>query len=116
MDFSFTAGQEELRQATVEFAQNELNSDLAAREKEGYFSREDWEKCADFGILGLNVPVEYGGQDYDVITTIAILEALGYGCHDNGLPFGLNSQIWSIQAAVQEFGSEQQKDKYLRDM
>ena len=116
MDFSFTPGQEELRQATIEFAQNELNSDLAAREKEGYFSREDWEKCADFGILGLNVPVEYGGQDHDVVTTIAILEALGYGCHDNGLPFGLNSQIWSIQAAVQEFGSEHQKDKYLRDM
>jgi alkylation response protein AidB-like acyl-CoA dehydrogenase len=116
MDFSFTPEQEELRQATIEFAQSELNSDLAAREKQGYFSRDDWEKCADFGILGLNVPVEFGGQHHDVVTTIAILEALGYGCHDNGLPFGLNSQIWSIQAAVNEFGSDEQKDKYLRAM
>ncbi len=116
MDFSFTPEQEELRQATIEFAQKELNSDLAAREKQGHFSRDDWQKCADFGILGLNVPVEYGGQHYDAVTTIAILEALGYGCRDNGLPFGLNSQIWSVQAAVKAFGSDEQKEQYLRAM
>jgi alkylation response protein AidB-like acyl-CoA dehydrogenase len=116
MDFSFTPEQEELRQATIRFAQSELNSDLAAREKRGHFSREDWAKCADFGILGLNVPVEFGGQNHDVVTTVAILEALGYGCHDNGLPFSLNSQIWSTQAAVREFGSDEQKAKYLRAM
>ena len=104
------------RQATIEFVQRELDSDLAACEKQAYFLREDWAKCAEFGILGLNVPTEYGGQNYDVVTTIAILEALGYGCHDNGLPFSLNSQIWSTQAALRKFGSDEQKDKYLRTM
>ena len=116
MDFSFTNEQEELRQATIEFARNELNSDIAEREKQGHFSRDDWDKCADFGILGLNVPVAYGGQDHDCVTTIAIMEALGYGCHDNGLPFSLNSQIWSTQAALKAFGSDEQKDTYLRAM
>ncbi len=116
MDFSFTPEQEELRQATIEFAQSELNTDVVNREKQGFFSREDWAKCADFGILGLNVPVEYGGQDYDVMTTVAILEALGYGCRDNGLHFSLNSQIWSTQTALRSFGSEKQKDRYLRAM
>ena len=66
--------------------------------------------------MGLNVPIAYGGQDHDFVTTIAILEALGYGCHDNGLPFSLNSQIWSTQAALKAFGSDAQKDKYLRAM
>lgn len=116
MDFSFTAEQDELRQATIEFAEHELNNALAAREKSATFTREDWQKCADFGILGLNVPREYGGQQYDVITVLCVLEALGYGCRDNGLPFGLNSQIWSIQAALQMFGSEEQKQRHLRAM
>ncbi len=116
MDFSFTPQQEELRQATIEFASRELNDDLASREKQGFFSREDWAKCADFGILGLNAPTEYGGQAYDIVTTIAILEALGYGCRDNGLPFGLNSQIWSVQAAIQGFGSDAQKARFLEPM
>lgn len=116
MDFAFTPEQEELRQATIEFARRELNDELAERERNAHFSLEDWKKCADFGILGLNVPAEYGGQDKDIVTTIAILEALGYGCRDNGLPFGLNSQLWSTQAAVMEFGSEEQKQKYLKPM
>ena len=116
MNFSFTPEQEELRQATIEFAQSELNRDLTLREKEGAFNREDWNKCADFGILGLNVPSRYGGQEHDAITTVCILEALGYGCRDNGLLFGLNAHIWSIQTAIQQFGDEEQKQKYLRAM
>ena len=116
MDFSFTPEQEELRQATIEFAESELNTDLAGREKHGTFTREDWVKCAEFGILGLNAPSAYGGQEHDIVTTICILEALGFGCRDNGLPFGLNSQIWSVQAAIQEFGSDAQKDRYLKPM
>ena len=87
MDFSFTPEQEALKQATIEFAQRELNHDLAVREKGGSFSRDDWRKCADFGILGLNVPREYGGQNHDIVTTLCILEALGYGCRDNGLSY-----------------------------
>ena len=116
MDFALTPEQEELRQATIDFASAQLNDNLAERERSSYFSRDDWRKCADFGILGLNVPEEYGGQARDIVTTVAVLEALGYGCSDNGLPFGLNSQMWSTQAAVLEFGSERQKKDYLRPM
>ena len=116
IDFSLTAGQQELRDATIEFARKELNSDLVSREKENYFSRDDWVKCANFGILGLNVPTEFGGQGHDILTTIVVLEALGYGCLDNGLPFGLNSQLWSVQAAIQEFGSDSQKNTFLREL
>ena len=116
MDFAFTPEQEQLREATAEFARSQLNDDLAERERKSYFSREDWVKCADFGILGLHLPEEYGGQGRDIVTTIAVLEALGYGCRDNGLPFGLNSQMWSTQAAIYEFGTEQQKQDYLRPM
>ncbi len=116
MDFALTPEQEELRQATIDFASAQLNDNLAERERSSYFSRDDWRKCADFGILGLNVPEEYGGQARDIVTTVAVLEALGYGCRDNGLPFGLNSQMWSTQAAVLEFGSERQKKDYLRPM
>ncbi len=116
MDFSFTPEQEELRRATVEFARTHLNDDLAERDRSGHFSREDWRKCADFGIQGLNIPAAYGGQGRDVVTTVAVLEALGYGCRDNGLAYGLNSQIWSTQVAIMQFGDEKQKERYLRPM
>jgi len=53
MDFSWSEEQLELRRAVIEFAQKELNDDLITRDKNSNFSFELWQKCADFGILGL---------------------------------------------------------------
>ncbi|MEM7034227.1 MAG: acyl-CoA dehydrogenase family protein [Chloroflexota bacterium] len=114
MDFSWSEEQLARKQATIEFAQKELNSnDLVAQEKAGNFSWEQWRKCAKFGLQGLAIPEAYGGSDTDILTTILMLEGLGYGCTDNGLPFTLNSQMWSVQPAILKFGSEEQKQKYL---
>ena len=49
----------------------------------------------------------------DILTTMLVMEGLGYGCHDNGLIFALNAQMWSIQHPILAFGSEEQKQKYI---
>jgi alkylation response protein AidB-like acyl-CoA dehydrogenase len=41
------------------------------------------------------------------------MEALGYACRDNGLLFGINAQIWSVQMPIHQFGTPEQKKKYL---
>ncbi len=113
MDFSLTADQLELADAAAGFARQELNEDLAAREDEGEFPRDLWRACAKFGILGLPVPAEFGGTGNDIITTTVVMEALGYGCQDNGLLFSLNAQMWSVQHPLLTFGSPEQKQAYL---
>ena len=113
MDFSWTDEQLAFKQKVIEFAMRELNGDVIEREKHGDFSWEDWRKCADFGIQGLTIPQEYGGRGTDPLSAILVMEALGYGCRDGGLPFALNSQIWSVQPAILKFGSEEQKQSYL---
>lgn len=113
MDFSWTKEQLALKEEVIKFAQDELNHNISEREQQNIFPVEDWKKCAEFGIQGLAIPREYGGRGYDPLTTILIMEGLGYGCWDNGLPFALNSQMWSFQPAILKFGSEAQKQKYL---
>ena len=113
MDFGFTDEQLAIKKEIITFARNELAGDMVARDKQGTFFREGWKKCADFGILGLPFPAHYGGSEADIITTTAAMEALGYGCKDSGLIFGMNAQMWSIQMPIWEFGTEQQKQKYL---
>ncbi len=113
MDFSFTEKQLQLKQDAAEFARKELNHDVINREKNNEFPFDDWKKCADYGILGLTIPKEYGGTDLDPISILMIMEGLGYGCTDNGLPFSLNSEMWSYIPAIIKFGSEEQKQKYL---
>jgi len=113
MDFSLSAEQRELKEAAAAFARRELDQDLAEREEAGEFSPRAWRACAQFGIQGLPVPVELGGAGADLLTTVLVMEGLGYGCHDNGLLFSLNAQLWSLELPLVKFGSPAQQRAYL---
>lgn len=113
MDFSWTAEQLAYKKAVIEFAQKNLNDGIIERDHAGELSRAAWHQCARFGIQGLPMPEAYGGADADILTTMLTMEGLGYGCHDNGLIFGINAQMWSVQMPILTFGSEAQKAKYL---
>jgi len=106
MDFSWSEEQLEFKRSVAEFAQKELNHALVERDRDGAFSRENWQKCANFGILGLSFPEEYGGSDLGILTTMLTMEGLGYGCRDNGLSFALNAQMWSVQHPILTVGTE----------
>jgi alkylation response protein AidB-like acyl-CoA dehydrogenase len=117
MDFSWSVSQIALRERFVRFGIEKLNNGLRERDSEGIFSRALWRECADFGVLGLSVPAEYGGaEEMDLLTATFAMEGLGYGCHDNGLTFGLNAQLWTVQLPIVRFGTEDQKRRLLPDL
>jgi alkylation response protein AidB-like acyl-CoA dehydrogenase len=109
LDFSLSDELLDLQRATIEFARGELGSAIV----DGELSREGWKRCASYGIQGLPVPSEFGGSGSDPLTIAVTLEALGYGCRDNGLLFSLNAHMWSCEIPLVRFGSEDQKAAYL---
>ena len=113
MDFSWSEQQLEFKQAATTFAREELNADVVEREMRGEFSRENWLKCAKFGVQGLPFAEKYGGGEADILTTLLTMEGLGLGCKDSGLIFSLNAQMWSVQMPIATFGTDEQKDRYL---
>lgn len=113
MDFDLTPDQQSLQKSAIDFARNELNHDMIERDAQRTFAHEGWKKCAAFGVQGLPVPEEYGGSGSDPITTIAVMEGLGYGCHDQGLLFSINAHMWTNSIPILEYGTAEQKQKYL---
>lgn len=113
MHFGWTEEQLAFRKQVIDFAQQELNDDLLQRDIDSSFSQESWKKCAAFGIQGLPVPEEYGGSGADPLTIMLCMEALGYGCRDNGLIFSINAHMWSCEIPVVKFGTDAQKQRYL---
>lgn len=105
MDFSFTKPQTDLRDAVIRFARRELADDAVARER--------WKQCGAFGMLGLPFPVAYGGKGMDVVSALLALEAFGYACQDNALGFALGAQMWGVQTPIYEFGTDEQKHRFL---
>jgi alkylation response protein AidB-like acyl-CoA dehydrogenase len=104
--------QAEFYENTVRFARS-LPDDVRQRDRTETFSRESWNRIAEFGIHGLPVPEEHGGGGADVVTTLLGLEALGYGCRDNGLVFSINAHMWTSEVPIWEFGTPEQKRRWL---
>ncbi len=112
MDFALTEEQRQLRQEIVNFAIDNLNKE----DELDCFTVETWNKIAEFGLFGLNVSEEYGGMEESYLTSAIAIEALGYGCINNGLVFAVNNHIWVGLNLIHQFGSEYLKKKYLPPM
>jgi alkylation response protein AidB-like acyl-CoA dehydrogenase len=114
MDFGFTPDQQDWHERAVAFGRNELKDEsLASRDAREEFWREGFERCARFGLTGLPIPIDHGGQGKDIATAIAALEGLGYGCLDTGLAFALGASLWTISMPILTFGTEAQKRRFL---
>lgn len=117
MNFEWTSDQLAFRERVVQFATEELDADVVERDRKGEFPKNAWKTCADFGILSYSVPYEYSGrEEIEFLTAMLAMESLGYACADNGLNFSLNAQLWTVQLPIVEFGTEEQKKKYLPGM
>ena len=113
MDFELSEAQRTWHDAAVEFAKRELCRDVATRDRDETFDRAAWRKAAEFGVLGMPVPQEYGGLGLGRAEVVAAMEGLGYGGKDAGLIFSLNAHLWACTLPILRFGSDEQKRRWL---
>lgn len=118
MDFSWTKEQLDYKQKVISFAKELLKTNVVFDDHNSTFSRDNWNLCAKFGIQGIASTKPFGGKEnkIDLLTATLGMQALGYGSRDNGLPFALNAQMWTVQIPIVQFGNEEQKLKYLKQM
>ena len=113
MDFDLTEDQQKLQNEAIKFAQTALARDMVAADRDETFNREGWTRCAEFGVLGMPIPAQYGGSELGLTTLIAVMEGLGYGTRDHGLLFSLNAHLWTNSIPILIYGSDAQKERYL---
>lgn len=90
-----------------------LSKDHIEWDKRAEFPWEKWQLIKDSGLLKLLVPEQYGGSGQDILTTMGVLEKLGYCCEDAGLNFVASTQTVSVGVPLLGFGTDAQKEKYL---
>ncbi|MFB6087516.1 MAG: acyl-CoA dehydrogenase family protein, partial [Haloarculaceae archaeon] len=110
MDFELSDVQKQVRDEVRRFADNEIKPVATEHDEEEKYSPEVVEKAAEMGLVGANIPVEYGGAGYDYLTNIVIVEELfaadpGIGLNITAAGFGAD--------ALMGFGTEEQKERYL---
>ncbi len=107
--------QRELRRAIGEVAAK-LGAGHLERDRSGTFDRDGWRQLCDVGLFALPFDTRYGGLGQDVLTTVYVLERLGYGCRDGGLSFSASTHLVSTGVALARFGSAALKQRYLPEI
>ena len=114
MDFTLTEEQEMIRQTAREFGQEVLAKTAAERDRTEEFPKEEIEKLAELGFMGITLPEEYEGAGMDTIAYIIALEELGK--YDSSVSVILSVHNSLAGYPIIKFGSDEQKSKFLPPM
>jgi alkylation response protein AidB-like acyl-CoA dehydrogenase len=110
MSFQLNEEQKMVRLMARDFARKELEPEAARRDKEGIFPVEVVKKMGQLGLLGMMVPVEYGGVGASAVSYCLALQEIAYSCASTAVTMSVANL--STEPLL-KFGNEDQKAKYL---
>jgi len=112
MDFSFTEDQLSIQAIARDFAQKRIAPVAAEFDAKGEFPLENIREMGALGLMGIEVPVEYGGAGMDSISyALAMIEIAAADCAHSTI-MSVNNTLYCN--GLLKFGTEEQKQKYVR--
>jgi len=114
MNFGLTTEQELVKQMITEFAIKEVEPIAAEIDESEIFPMETVKKMAKAGIMGMQYPKEYGGSGTDYISYIITVEELAKVCATTSVILSAHASLGC--STIFEYGTEDQKKKYLPDL
>ncbi|ADE72160.1 acyl-CoA dehydrogenase [Priestia megaterium] len=114
MFFKLSEEHEMIRKMVRDFAKNEVAPTAAQRDEEERFDRGIFTQMADLGLTGIPWPEQYGGIGSDYLAYCIAVEELSRVCASTGVTLSAHTSLagWPIYT----FGTEEQKQKYLKPM
>jgi len=111
MNFEKTEGQMMIAQMVRDFAEKEIRPHVMTWDESQEFPRELFRKMGELGLMGVLVPQEYGGSGLGYYEYISVIEEIAKVCGSIGLSTAAHNSLCTNH--ILEFGSEEQKKKYL---
>src|ERR1700684_3066442 len=109
----FTNDHDEVRRSLQKFIATKINPFVDEWEKADIFpAHELFKKLGELGFLGLNKPVEFGGQGLDYSYAQMIAEELG-AIRCGGVPMAIGVQTDMATPALSRFGSDEVRREFL---
>ncbi|KAB7707495.1 acyl-CoA dehydrogenase [Bacillus aerolatus] len=114
MNFQLTEEHEMIRKMVRDFAKKEVEPTAAERDEEERFDMNLFHKMAELGLTGIPWPEEYGGIGSDYLAYCIAVEELSRVCASTGVTLSAHTSLagWPVY----KFGTEEQKQKYLKPM
>src|SRR6187399_2742399 len=114
MQFQFSEEHLMIQKAARDFAVNECLPGVIERDELQKFPKEQIEKLADLGFMGMMVKPEYGGSGMDTISYVLAMEEISKIDSSVIVCVSVNNSL--VCYGLQEYATEEQKQKYLKPL
>ncbi|KFL38082.1 acyl-CoA dehydrogenase [Arenimonas donghaensis DSM 18148 = HO3-R19] len=112
MDFRFTEEQLMIQDVARRISREKIAPSAEHHDHTGEFPLENIRTLGENGLMGIEVPAEYGGAGMDPISyVLAMVEIAAADCAHSTIVSVNNSLFCN---GILKFGSEEQKQKYVR--
>lgn len=111
MMFELSPEQRMVQEQAKRFAENEIKPHVEAEEAVHSFSLERVRKMGELGFFGCGVDEKYGGNGMGLLESVLLAEEIAKVSPSWRLPF--NMQNLGPALTVQEFGTEEQKERLI---
>lgn len=111
MDFRLSEEHLMVQKMVRDFVQKEVKPVIQEWDRKQEMAPFILPRMAELGILGINIPVRYGGQGFDYITLGLVCEELEAG--DSPLRVVMSVHMGLNSMALLQWGTEEQKQKFL---
>ncbi len=111
MSLTLSPEHEMIRQTARKFAQERIAPIAAHYDETGEFPYETVMEMGRLGLMGIEIPEEYGGAGMDTIAYVLAMEEISKVDAAHGVIMSVNNSLFGH--SLLRFGTEEQKRKYL---
>jgi len=112
LNLNLSAEHEALRAAVRDFARKEIAPIAAQFDESGEFPYDTIKKMGAMGLMGIEVPEEYGGAGMDTVAYVLAMEEIAKVDAAHSTIMSVNNSL--VCLGLQKFGTEAQRIKYLK--
>jgi len=111
VNFQLTENQRMIRDMAADFAAKKVAPGSAERDVNETFPADIVAEMGALGLLGMNVPEQYGGAGMDMVSYVLAMEEISAACASTGVIMSVNNSLvcWPLE----EYATEEQKQKWL---
>ncbi len=110
MDLELTETQTLIRDTARKFARERVAPQARGFDKEEHFSVELFKELAALGLMGVNIPAQYGGAEAGVVSYSLAMMEMAAACASTSVAMAVTNMCAEL---IHKFGNEAQREKYV---
>ena len=110
MNLELTETQTLIRDTARKFARERVAPQARKFDKEEIFASELFKELASLGLMGVNIPAQYGGAEAGVVSYALAMMEMAAACASTSVAMAVTNMCAEL---IQKFGTDAQREKFV---